>query len=867
MSNSTPGRPPYPWLCVIVLAGLLFSLPAWSLSPQPDSSLQGTPVEGERAETRQVPDSTTPVGDDLVEVLITLRAQPLHAVAPEVQAAHAPTLDRLRQELQAVYGAPLLLRGERAADSPGTARAERARLKSAELHAALQAMRQEIVDRARPQVEASQAGLVQWLESAGAVVHTRLAIVNAIAAAVPRSELDALQSRPDVAEVAENRQMTAQLSNSPYAIDADTWWTAGYQGGVWVPAILDTGVRNTHDDIDHVDWSDKVCLDAANAANDPDPSDNTSADVNGHGTHMAGIVVSNKTSYWGLARATADALNLKAAYDLDGSDGGSAMMYWSDMMDCADWALTHPGGGDPHADVFNLGYTACVTETQDDSPAARFWDAVVDDWLVPAAIPAGNFTDGITCTRHVGDPGIAYNVITVGNVNDTGDASSSNPNRDYDTINPDSAWGETPGGRKKPDLSAPGTSIRSSDNNTDTAFTDVTGTSAAAAHVTGAILLLQAYGITDPREQKALLINTAEDKGASGWDMEYGWGYIDLGKAWSYKDDTLLDSISPAPDFQLYEGGWDAGDQATLVWNRQVEYNNGITPTTVYALNNLDLYVYSQDNNAQLGSDTGAIDNVHVVTSPINPVSAVIKVDAANAPFHGAAAETFALATYEPFTAASGPALTVEPPDYSQRCPGDVWPVSVTVTNSGDLAAHGVEVQLTLPPSLTVVSGNNPAGLGKIADGASSAAQWSLRATGRGMHTVEVDASSLSYGETFTASAQFIVDVPYPPVAPVLSAPTNGATTCNALPTFDWADVAGATGYRLEVADNINFSNTVIDATVAESQYTPGVRADKRDLLLAGALHLPVRRRPVDGDGVELYHHRHAGQTCPLVAA
>ena len=127
MSNSTPGRPSYPWLCVILLAGLLFPLPARSLSPQPDGSLQQTPAQGQGAETRQVLTSAAPTGDDLVEVIITLRAQPLHAVAPGVQAAYTPTLDRIRQELQAAYGALLLLRGERTADSRGTARAERAR--------------------------------------------------------------------------------------------------------------------------------------------------------------------------------------------------------------------------------------------------------------------------------------------------------------------------------------------------------------------------------------------------------------------------------------------------------------------------------------------------------------------------------------------------------------------------------------------------------------------------------------------------------------------------------------------------------------------------------------------------------------------
>ena len=53
------------------------------------------------------------------------------------------------------------------------------------------------------------------------------------------------------------------------------------------------------------------------------------------------------------------------------------------------------------------------------------------------------------------------------------------------------------------------------------------GTSAAAAHVSGVAALAVATGVTGPDNVRDILQSTAEDKGAPGWDEEYGWGIVD----------------------------------------------------------------------------------------------------------------------------------------------------------------------------------------------------------------------------------------------------------------------------------------------------------------------------------------------------
>lgn len=59
------------------------------------------------------------------------------------------------------------------------------------------------------------------------------------------------------------------------------------------------------------------------------------------------------------------------------------------------------------------------------------------------------------------------------------------------------------------------------------------------------------------------------------------------------------------------------------------------------------------------------------------------------------------------------------------------------------------------------------------------------------------------------------------PSAPSLSSPSNGSSTCDSTPTFDWSAVSSATSYRIQVDDSSSFSSPAIDTTTANSGYTP----------------------------------------------
>jgi serine protease AprX len=692
--------------------------------------------------------------DGQVVVIIFLKDQPQRQVSREVRAAYQPRLEALSAQIQAVTPHPwqgqsfATVEEEREAvrAAPSASAAERAEIQalSAQADALGVQMRREIMDQAAPRLEASRAGLEQAIADLGGQVLYRYTILNGVAAAIPPGARAAIEARSDVAEVVDDRLMTGHLNVSVPSIYAGDWWSAGYTGGIWDVGIVDSGVDDTHPGLSSHSFLEQRCLAAAgNPAQDP-----TGDDVNGHGTHVAGIAASTNGTYTGVAYGLNYLINLKAGYDGDGLDGGYAYMWWTDGMACVDWGINTAADD---ADTLNLSYGGSTSS--DDTAYARFWDAVVDDEGVPSTISAGNSGPG---ANTVEDPSIAYNVLCVANMDDQNTTSRSD-----DVIRTSSSRGPTAGGRKKPDITAPGTYIYSANNNWEGATADwveYSGTSMAAPHVAGAnLLMVDYYGYERPMVQKAVLINTATDWGDPDWDSTYGWGYIELWHAQFHRDDWFYTTVNPRPDYDLYAGYAYNGDLATLVWHRRVAYAGASYPSTYYGLSDLDLILYREDTGAWVDGSTSAIDNVEQVKAD-GSYPAVVKVDAWSGSFDGASSEWYALATEEGFSAASGPAYSFGASSYTKYV-GNQWAVNIVVNNTGDLAAHNVNASLSVPAGLTLVSGSNPQNLGTIDNGSSRTASWTLRADAAGNYSVPYSASSSSYGESWNGSGSFSVGV------------------------------------------------------------------------------------------------------------
>ncbi|GAG34132.1 unnamed protein product, partial [marine sediment metagenome] len=91
-------------------------------------------------------------------------------------------------------------------------------------------------------------------------------------------------------------------------------------------------------------------------------------------------------------------------------------------------------------------------------------------------------------------------------------------------------------GLMKPDLSAPGYYVVSTDYTSDTSYAgELYGTTMACPHVTGAVALLRsAYPFSTPAEIDSFLEMTAVDLGDPGKDNFYGAGRVDVWAAYQY---------------------------------------------------------------------------------------------------------------------------------------------------------------------------------------------------------------------------------------------------------------------------------------------------------------------------------------------
>lgn len=217
-----------------------------------------------------------------------------------------------------------------------------------------------------------------------------------------------------------------------------------------------------------------------------------------HGTGVAGIIRSTHATIRGIATGA----NLWAG----GSCGGVESELHSQSTAAADWG----------ARAINLSFQreSALTVSSHD----RFYDRMVINRFRTIVVAAGNraagtLPDGTPCPNtdgNVTSPGLAYNVITVGNYNDQNTVDWAD-----DAVGPCSSWGDptsSHGDREKPELAAPGTLITTTsiaapwDNYTDT------GTSFAAPMVTGAAALMMQRDLvlsSNPEAVRAILMATA----------------------------------------------------------------------------------------------------------------------------------------------------------------------------------------------------------------------------------------------------------------------------------------------------------------------------------------------------------------------
>ncbi len=324
-------------------------------------------------------------------------------------------------------------------------------------------------------------------------------------------------------------------------VNADDVWGMGIDGAGLVVANIDTGVRYSHQALvnQYRGNNGGTFNHNYNWFNPDDLSDNAPRDGNGHGTHTMGTMVGDdgSTNQIGIAPG---AEWMACAGCPDGSCTDSALLGCGQFM-AAPTDLTGANADpDMRPDAVNNSWGDCG-QTYD-----NWYAGPINAWLAAGIYPIFSNGNASNCgysappgLNTVGNPARSGNVTGVGSSGEQNGqyATHSNwgPTDNLDTINPTDTFANM-----KPQVLAPGVSIRSSVPGSDTAYEDGwSGTSMSAPHVTGLVTLIwQAapcligdYAATESIIESSAVNMTYEDGSAltptNFPNFATGWGEID----------------------------------------------------------------------------------------------------------------------------------------------------------------------------------------------------------------------------------------------------------------------------------------------------------------------------------------------------
>lgn len=424
----------------------------------------------------------------------------------------------------------------------------------------------------------------------------------------------------------------------------NNWWQHGYTGQNGVIGLIDSGVAAEHPGL-----SNKTII------MHQETGSNYSQYQNGvrsaHGTGAACIYAGIGSGFFGresgIAYGASTILSGLAGEDRS-DDEDTALLQ---TMTTLDWMLTRAKIRPTIINYsFGNGIVSCAACT-DWSGLAKIVDYVVNHEKIMWVKSAGNVGLAMPMSKPtLTSPADNYNGLTVANMNPTvmqfGIALQT-PDRNQHTIRYTSSRGPTLNGRRKPDIAAPGNDTRTcapdpilyplhytSAMDYHDGYRLMGGTSAAAPHVGGAILLLQDAGIKDPMAEKALLLNSADawtdsDKAGpddpnhaytgghypvqgSEWNATYGWGYINMQQAFDQRFNIIEDQLTLNEPTKIYEAFLPVGGKVTLVHERRVGY---LADNSEWKLSHLSLSIYDANTHQLIAQDNSPIDTVHQVSN------------------------------------------------------------------------------------------------------------------------------------------------------------------------------------------------------------------------------------------------------------
>lgn len=334
-------------------------------------------------------------------------------------------------------------------------------------------------------------------------------------------------------------------------IEANAVWANGYTGSGIVVANIDTGVRYTHEALRGSYRGNQGGGSYSHDYNWFDPYAGTSApvDVHGHGSHTIGTMTGDDaTSTNQIGVAPGAQWIACQGFNPSATDAG--------LLACGQFmvAPTTTGGAAPDPDkrphVVNNSWGDCGQSYD------NWYEGVIDAWIAAGIVPVFANGNSSNCgyssppgLNTVGNPARSKKVLGVGSTSNSSGtlASHSNwgPTDDTTALNPSIHPDLMGFDQLKPNVAAPGVSIRSALNSGDTAYGTMSGTSMSAPHVAGLVALMWEAApclVGDYATTGTLLMSTARpiDYNSGGTpapgpgnipNYATGWGEIDAADA------------------------------------------------------------------------------------------------------------------------------------------------------------------------------------------------------------------------------------------------------------------------------------------------------------------------------------------------
>ncbi len=421
-------------------------------------------------------------------------------------------------------------------------------------------------------------------------------------------ELTSIQ--PDNTQVQKSPSFSAGAQSNLIYINADQAWLAGFTGAGRLICSFDTGIDGDHPAL-YNSWKGH---DGDSAAAWFDPRYGQSFPHNmftgQHGTHTMGIMVGHDDSSGDTVGVALNARWISAAVvDITGAS----------YIDAFEWAANPDG--DPNS--------------MDDVP-----DVINHSWGIIDIGCQEVFYELIENLEALG----IVNIFAAGN-DGSGAATIRNPaNRALNSIdcfavgavqltNPASIWsGSSRGpsdcnGAIKPNVTAPGASIRSTTPNGN--YSSLSGTSMAAPHVSGLVALIrQKNPNATVAEIKTAILTSTQQFGLSLPDNTFGWGIIDCMAALN-----KISAANPDPDLRVYAYNHEAVFAGGTFRGRLILQNLGADVSLVSAsIIGSDVNLSVTNGSAFFGiinaNDTvSSNDSIIVVVSEIAENGLVLSLD------------------------------------------------------------------------------------------------------------------------------------------------------------------------------------------------------------------------------------------------